>query len=528
VPPTANPYERLQFVRTKFYAAITAAGPGKPVDVPPNRVAAFLTGTPASPYEIAAAEALMARWAGIPARVGYGYYDDTKSPKNGVYEIRSTDGAMWIEAYFAGYGWLPIVGKPPRAQSSLSATTKKQQFVPPSGEVAAQLYIPIREQGLQLLYTIVRYWLVRAGAVVAGAVLLWLLLPGLLKSVRRVVRRRWAERLGFRSRMLVAYAELRDRAIDFNIGHPTDTPLEFLDVLEPDDDHTQLAWAVTRAAWGDLQRDLQREDVETAEALAKSLLRRLNAGQPLLMRAVAFSSRVSLREPWTNDIPNPYWNVRLAPAVRRVARASLRAVDPRRLGRLRRLAPSFARPHVLLLALALLSSGCVQRIDATTTAGAAPLPSVPPHVGSFEFEPDPSGQKAFARYRAVALVSDLALYAVRDRGTAVGTLQTATFKPGLRALNSEVRQGVLETIGGNPTVIKVAGERFYTVTINDIKLLVWFTPDGARYQLLAATRELPDPEALLSQLIAAQRGTTVNRADLERRLPPGDVRRGTP
>src|SRR5204863_255629 len=84
--------------------------------------------------------------------------------------------------------------------------------------ITAQLYIPIRQQGLSLLYTIVQFWLLRA-AILAGVVFFfWIMLPGLVKTLRRFQRQRWAVRLGPREQLAVAYAEIRDRAIDFNIG----------------------------------------------------------------------------------------------------------------------------------------------------------------------------------------------------------------------------------------------------------------------------------------------------------------------
>ena len=71
-------------------------------------------------------------------------------------------------------------------------------------------------------------------------------------------------RKGYTARIGSAYAELRDDAIDLNLGHPSLTPIEFLDVLVEDDDHTQLAWLVTRGLYGDLRRDLREEDVQAA------------------------------------------------------------------------------------------------------------------------------------------------------------------------------------------------------------------------------------------------------------------------
>lgn len=520
VPKDLNAYERLQAVRTAFFTKITAKGPGNPVDLVPARVDEFLNGTLATPYEITASEVLMARWAGIPARIGYGYYNpDVKPGKDSRYEIRQSDGAMWLEAYFPGAGWTPILGKPPKAQASLNDTKKKNTSILPNGLISAQLYIPIRQEGLQLLYTIVQFWLVRVLAVAGVAFFFWILLPGMLKQARRVRRKRWAMRHGPRARIAVAYADIRDRAIDFNIGHPTLTPLQFLDVLEPDEDHTQLAWAVTRALWGDLARDLRTEDVETVEQWSRGLYRRFNAGQPYLMRTLAFGSRVSLRDPWSREMPNLYY--RRGPL--QLLWALLRAVP--RLS-VRRIAPALSRASVVLVAVLSLT-GCVQQVDLAPRPGAAaPLPTVPAKLGDFSFERTTLGDTQFEQYRDIALISRYQLFAVRRSGVAIATLQTSSFKPGLRARNRHVREGVLTSLGGSPAVSKVGGEIFYTVTVNELRLLVWFAHDGQSYQLLAATKDLDNPIDLFARLVAVEQGKSDTETTIEQGAPPADARRG--
>jgi hypothetical protein len=526
MPKAAGGYERLQFIRTQFYSKITAAGAGNPVDVPPARVAQFLTGTPATPYEITASEVLLARWTGIPARIGYGYYNpDAKPDKDGRVDVRPSDGAMWLEAYFKGSGWTPILGKPPKAQSSLDSQKKKtNKQILPNGLITAQLYIPIKQQGLSLLYTVVQFWLARAALVGGMVFFFWIMLPGLFKVFRRWLRRRWAGKLGPRARVAVAYAEIRDRAIDFNVGHPTLTPLEFLDVIEPDDDHTQLAWLVTRGLWGDLRRDLRAEDAEAAESLSRSLYRRLLQGQPFLTRVVAFGSRVSLHDPWDATLPNPYWRRSLPEVVWGSVRAIGRLVSPRRLGHLN---PGLARASAITIACSLLLTGCVQQVDLRTNPSrTAPLPVVPAQVGDFTFERTTVGDAAFQHYQDVALIAGYGFYAVRKDKVAVATLQTATFKPGLRAENRTVRAGVLTSLGGTPTVTKVAGQVFYTVVVNDLRLVVSFATDGQTYQLLAATKDLDNPTDLFARLLAVQQGKSDTQVSTQQGAPPADIRRG--
>jgi transglutaminase-like putative cysteine protease len=519
VPKGLGPYERLQFVRTKFYSKITAAGPGNPVDVPPARVQQFLTNVPATPYEITASEVLMARWAGIPARIGYGYYNpDAKPDSGGRIDIRPSDGAMWLEGWFEGSGWTPILGKPPKAQSSLDDQKKKKdKQVLPDGTITAQLLIPIKQQGLALLYTIVQFWLARVAAVFGVVFFFWILLPGMVKAYRRYRRRRWAERIGPRARLAVAYAEIRDRAIDFNIGHPSLTPLEVLDVLEPDEEHTQLAWAVTRGLWGDLRRDLRPEYVDVAEAMSRSLYRRMVVAQPFLTRVVAFGSRASLRDPWDPTLPNPYWTGSLTAVLRRRLTVSLR-----------RAVPGLARASAVLVALTMLT-GCVQQLDLSASAkGVAPLPSIPKAVGGFTIERTPVGDAQFTRYKDIALIRDYGFYVVRQDSVAVATLQTANFKSGLRSDNRKVREGVLTSLGGTPVVTKVAGHLFYTVTVNDLRLVVWFPKDGLTYQLLSATKELANPTDFFARLLAVEQGEAESSVNTQQGAPPADARRNAP
>lgn len=535
IPTSQSLYERLQTLRTKYYSTVTAAGPGNPVDLPPERVAEFLDGTPASPYEITASEVLLARWLGIPARIGYGYYNpDAKAAKDGLIPITPADGAMWLEAYFDGSGWTPILGKPPKAQASISNNKKNKQQVLPNGLISAQLYIPIEQEGVALLYRIVQFWLVRVAIALGIGLFFWILLPAGIKGYRRVRRRRWADKRGGRARIAVAYADLRDRAIDFNMGHPTLTPLQFQDVLEPDDDHTQLAWLVTRSMWGDLRRDLRESDVEAAETLGRNLAKRLSAGQPFLTRVVALGSRASLLDPWDRTLPNPYWRRSLpsivSAALRRVGRVLMRTLSPRRAlrairgGAGRRAVNSSA---VIALLCTLFLGGCVQKPDLSfAPQHDAVLPSVPAKVEKFSFQPTKEGAKLFDKHRNRSLISTFNMYVVREDNVAIGTLQTSSFKPGLRSENRKVREGVLTSLGGTPTISRVGGQVFYTVIVNELKLVVWFPPDGLTYHLLAATKDLADPSGLLAKLIAVEQGRDASSVSTAEGAPPADVRQG--
>ncbi|HVV75618.1 MAG TPA: transglutaminase domain-containing protein [Mycobacteriales bacterium] len=507
VPQGLDRYDRLQYVRNYYYKHAVGSGPGNPVDVTPTRVAQILQGKPASPYEIVAGEALLARWAGVPARIGYGYYYQG-AIKNGTYQVHPSDGAMWLEAYFAGSGWVPIIGHPKQATSSLNHPNHTNPQILPNGQLIAQIYVPLEQTSLRMLYTLVQYWLLHGALPIAGIVLfLWLLLPGLVKMARRLRRRVWAGRIGPGSRIATAYSEFRDRAIDFNIGHPTLTPLEFLDVTLPDDEHKQLAWLVTRALWGDLRRDQRDEDAEAAEDLAASLTRRLSAGQPALLRVAAFASRESLRAPYCDEIPNLWLRhrlrlmSRLRAAITALRRGVRRPRDLRR--RLAKVSVGSAPLIVVLLMVGMLS-GCGAATRAP--AQAAPLPSVPATVGAYQLQLKPSAQDVFNQYRAKALISSLALYGIRSKGVTVGTLQTASLKPGLKWQNSTVRKAVITSLGGTPTLHIVNGVSIYEVTINQVQLFAHFMPSGRTYELLGAGPDFNNPESFFTQTLAVQEG----------------------
>lgn len=301
-----NPWERLQFVRGRLYESVTAAGSGVPVSVNPARVVELLRGGKGTPFEIVAAEALLARWAGVPARIGYGF-NGGEPLDGGVLEFRPRHGANWLEVWFPDYGWVPVVGVPPKAEASLGADEKNAQpEIRPSDELSLQLYLPVQNPNPLLFFQVVRYWLSAAVPVLAAVAGLVVAFPWLLKLWRSRRRRLWASAHGPAGRVAVAYAQFRDLAVDLDVGDPAATPLAFLDHVVEDDEHAELAWLVTRALYGDLARDLHDDDAEAAEAMSVSLRRRMARAQSGGTRLSAAVSRESLRHPYDPGLPNPW------------------------------------------------------------------------------------------------------------------------------------------------------------------------------------------------------------------------------
>lgn len=300
--PTTSTWDRLDFLRNQLLDTVVANGAGTPVSVPPEKVADMLTGSrEGTPFEIVAGLAMLARWAEVPARIGYGF--DGGEDVEGILEVRPKHGASFLEVYFPGYKWLPIIGTPRQAEASFSNDPQQfDQSVAATDRFGASLYVPIRTETSGYLFTQVRRVLAVVLPIIAGLLLIWVVYPGVVKAAVRWRRRSLAQDQGPWARLALAYAELRDLATDFGYLHGDDTPLMFLDRVVPDEEHRQLAWLVTRALWGDLRTEVSDEEAAAADELSRSLRRRLGQAHPWTLRAVAAVSRLSLRHPYAPQL----------------------------------------------------------------------------------------------------------------------------------------------------------------------------------------------------------------------------------
>lgn len=299
-----NPWQRLDYLRTALNKVVVADGAGIPGPVPASRVQDLLAGKhEGTPFQIVAAEALLARWAGVPSRIGFGF--DAGQLEGKVVTIRPKNSAQFLEVWFPGYGWVPVVGAPPRAKIQLNNTNAKvDPTVVASDDVAVDVYVPIELQNYKQLYEQVRSLALRVLPVAAFLLFVYLGLPWVQRQRRALRRRRWAAQLGPRAEVAVEYAEFRDVATDLGVGDPLDTPLEYLTNLVDDDEHSQFAWLTARVVFGDLARRAGPAEVEAARELGESLRRRMFRAQPLQTRVLAVVSRASLIDPYSLELPN--------------------------------------------------------------------------------------------------------------------------------------------------------------------------------------------------------------------------------
>lgn len=300
----ANAWDRLDFLRGRLSEIAVATGAGVPTDVPPEKVVDVLFGShEASPFEIVASEAMLARWAGIPSRIGFGF--DGVLEEDGRSVVRPNLAANWLEVAFEGVGWVPIIGAPQQAKASLD-TDPDARFDPtiePSEDVAVEVYIPVELESFELLFERIRRRVFQVLPFALAVLAMYLSFPAARRALRRRKRRRWAEELGPRARIAVAYTEFRDLATDLNVGDPYETPLEYLDRVVEDREHEELAWLVSRALYGDLANTATDEDARAAWEMSASLRRRMFRAQPWQTRVLGVLSRASLREPYTLEVP---------------------------------------------------------------------------------------------------------------------------------------------------------------------------------------------------------------------------------
>ena len=295
--PKTSKWEEFNYLRSWVLENVTADGSGVPVDIPASRVEKIIDRKDGSPYEIVAVQALLARWVGLPSRIGYGF-DGGKRVGDHV-EVHPTNGVSFPEVFFPGFEWVPVVGTPVHARTTESGSKKQQvSGVLPSQNIGVPIYVPyLTQSGTQLYQQLAPY-----GGLALLALLIALLIyfsyPAAAKLIRRTRARAHARHEGPRAELALAYAEWRDLTTDYGYFHPADTPLQFTTRFVPDEEHSQFAWLVTRSLWGDLQGDITPALAAQGRLLSNRLRTRLAQGHPITVRAVAFFSRLSLRNPY--------------------------------------------------------------------------------------------------------------------------------------------------------------------------------------------------------------------------------------
>jgi len=507
-------YPRLQTLRAALYENFIASGQGQPTDVSADRVVELLAGDTGNPYELTAAEALLARWAGIPSRMGFGYYDADLAD-GGQAEFRPVDAATYLEVWMGDHGWLPIVGTPPQAQQSLSNNQRNDDpNIQSSPELGINVFLPVKANRGLPLYEYVRYYLVRAIPVVLLAGSLVLSYPVLLKRLRRRRRREWAALKGPAGRIAVTYSDMRELMVDLALPGAGMTPLELVELVEEDEEHAELAWLVTRGLWGDLRGQLTDEDAANAERLSASVRERLSQAQPETARLLAKLARASLRAPYSRELPNVWFDLRLRgrlphPSFGRLARPAGALV--------RRLRPGSVTAG-LLLVMALVLGGCSSG-DVKVEDLDIPFPTrlAPEQVAGMVVREEAKAEEAYLEgaLDEDVIVNDGTVLSFSRDGLVQAALQIAQLKPGFLTSDAEVSRAIADSLGKVDALDDQAGTELFTVRDGSQRVYLWF-PTQKTMALLVLRAQIPEgaAEALARALIDYGNGGDINERAL--------------
>lgn len=171
----------------------------------------------------ASAMAVMLRTQGIPSRVATGFQSGTYNPVSDWYLVRASDAHSWVEAWIDGRGWTTFDPTPPDLRPQETGLMASAGFYLDAMEVFWQDWVMSYDLERQLLLAervgrggwtsnfswpsvwawmksawndyVAKWGLWVAGAVVAGEVLFWVMLPFVPRLWRRWKHRREEARI---------------------------------------------------------------------------------------------------------------------------------------------------------------------------------------------------------------------------------------------------------------------------------------------------------------------------------------------
>lgn len=506
-----SPMQRFELLRERLYERgreRTEESQRGATAVSAARAVEIWDGAPATSFEITATEALLASWAGLEVRIGYGWYASTPTGTN-TYTLTNADGASWVELRSSDGQWYPLVNQP-------GAQANAPIAIAPDGSRFAEAVIPL-QSGSIAIQTVVTFWLKRYLLIALVGVLAWLALPLALRTWRKRQRAAWANRRGPSARVAVAYAQLRDVAIDFDLGNRHASPIAFLKDFQSDEDHREFAWLVERVLWGDLRRDVTDVEADAAERLSKSLRRRLAGGQTYLRRFVALGSRRSLAHPYLPALPNPY------PKALKTSEAAIAKTAAPLQRRWVRWGAGIAALCVLVLVPYLVGTKSLRAAEDTNM----PAMTLPSQVGDLTLTPVAlERERTYTPYAANAYINEPQLWMVRDGDQSVATVQAARIKTALGERQLEIRNELLNLFGMSD-VYRVGDQVIYTGQLGTLRAALWFAPDQMSYQLLTASGAVDDPVIELARIVAAQRGGEAAVSEIDAPVLPCDARART-
>jgi hypothetical protein len=316
--------------------------------------------------------------------------------------------------------------------------------------------------------------------------------------------------------------------VDLSLPGGGMTPLELVELVDEDEEHAELAWLVTRGLWGDLRGRLTDEDAESGRQLAASVRDRLTKAQPETARLLARLSRASLREPWSRDVPNVWYELRVRG---RLPRLSLRRVVHPIRSLLRRLRPAAATSLVAVIA-ALLMVGCGSGQTAAVDASEVPFPTrlAPDEIAGMVVREEDTAQDAYSEgaIDENVIVDEGKVLSFSRKGLIQAALQVAQLKRGYVTSDDEVARAIADSLG-EMDELRAQGDRELRVLRDGSqRVYLWFPTDKAMALLVLRT-QIPEgaAESLARALIDYGDGRRINEAALSAAFSNLDVQEPT-
>jgi hypothetical protein len=231
--------------------------------------------------------------------------------------------------------------------------------------------------------------------------------------------------------------------------------------------------------------------------MSRSVGKRIRQAQPAFTRLAAVSSRASLADPWTRELPT-LWRRHRRP----------------------RLVPAVAAVLVVAVVVTVFASG--RDTEPVNTAVQLPDRIAPAAVGDVRLVREASTESSFHG----SLATDGRVFSLRQRDVVQGSLQVAALGSATDTRSPRVRDKLLSGIaGGRFRPARIGEERIYRLDLPEQTLLLSFPRDGHTYYLLVARAAYSGTEQLFAAVLAYSRGES--GTGITTAVPVPDPRRGS-
>lgn len=159
------------------------------------------------------------------------------------------------------------------------------------------------------------------------------------------------------------------------------------------------------------------------------------------------------------------------------------------------------------LAAVLTLAGCAQPAI-RTSPNPRPFPAhvAPAQLDGLNISPEPRAAAAFRSAGSSSAVQKGAVWTLRSGSQVVGALEVAQLKGGLTTRNEAVKAGIRNSVNnGYYRWFKILHRQWVGVQLQpQLVIYLWLPPRHDEFEILQLSSNLPQPEQVLTDLIAYQ------------------------